>query len=123
MKSFCFYAQDAGEFTWSPAIQSAILSSFYWCYILSQMLGGVLTQYFGTKTIFGGSQAVTAICSLLIPSAAEIHYGAMIALRSIQGIASVSLRNYKFNLIFRQYKNLKDLKAAEGSQFMSSKSS
>lgn len=54
------------------------------------MLGGVLTQYFGTKTIFGGSQAVTAVCSLLMPTAAEIHYGAMIALRSIQGIASVS---------------------------------
>ncbi|XP_011637170.1 sialin [Pogonomyrmex barbatus] len=80
--------EDAGEFEWSPATQSAILSSFYWCYILSQMLGGVLTQYFGTKTIFGGSQAVTAVCSLLMPTAAEIHYGAMIALRSIQGIAS-----------------------------------
>ncbi|XP_018361366.1 PREDICTED: sialin-like isoform X3 [Trachymyrmex cornetzi] len=80
--------EDAGEFEWSPTIQSAILSSFYWCYILSQMLGGVLTQYFGTKTIFGGSQVITAVCSLLMPTAAEIHYGAMIALRSIQGFAS-----------------------------------
>ncbi|KAL0110191.1 hypothetical protein PUN28_013680 [Cardiocondyla obscurior] len=79
---------EEGEFEWSPAIQSTILSSFYWCYILSQMLGGVLTQYFGTKTIFGGSQVVTAVCSLLMPTAAENHYGAMIALRSIQGIAS-----------------------------------
>lgn len=55
------------------------------------MLGGVLTQYFGTKVIFGASQVVTAICSLLMPSAAEIHYGAMIALRGVQGIASVSI--------------------------------
>ncbi|KAF7395787.1 hypothetical protein HZH68_009837 [Vespula germanica] len=80
--------EEEGEFDWSPAIQSAILGSFYWCYILSQIVGGVLTQYFGTKTVFGGSQLLTAICSLLMPSAAEIHYGAMIALRSIQGIAS-----------------------------------
>lgn len=80
--------EEEGEFEWSPAIQSTIISSFYWCYILSQMLGGVLTQYFGTKTIFGGSQVITAVCSLLMPTAAEIHYGAMIALRSIQGIAS-----------------------------------
>ncbi|KAI4498131.1 hypothetical protein M0802_006617 [Mischocyttarus mexicanus] len=80
--------EEEGEFDWSPAIQSAILGSFYWCYILSQVVGGVLTQYFGTKTVFGGSQLLTAICSLLMPSAAEIHYGAMIALRSIQGIAS-----------------------------------
>lgn len=82
--------QDQGEFDWSPTVQSAISSSFYWSYILSQVVGGVLTQYFGTKTVFGGSQLVTAICSLLMPSAAGIHYGAMIALRSIQGIASVS---------------------------------
>ncbi|XP_068973711.1 sialin isoform X1 [Bombus flavifrons] len=80
--------EDQGEFDWSPTIQSAISSSFYWCYILSQVVGGVLTQYFGTKTVFGGSQLITAICSLLMPSAAEIHYGVMIALRSIQGIAS-----------------------------------
>lgn len=33
---------------------------------------------------------MTAICSLLIPVATEFHYGAMIALRSIQGAASVS---------------------------------
>ncbi|XP_011500012.1 PREDICTED: vesicular glutamate transporter 3 [Ceratosolen solmsi marchali] len=79
---------EKGEFNWSPAIQSTIIGSFYWCYILSQVVGGVLTQYFGTKTVFGGSQFLTAICSLLIPTAAECHYGAIIALRSIQGIAS-----------------------------------
>ncbi|XP_012136621.1 sialin isoform X2 [Megachile rotundata] len=80
--------EDQGEFDWSPTIQSAISGSFYWCYILSQVVGGVLTQYFGTKTVFGGSQLITAVCSLLMPSAAGIHYGVMIALRSIQGIAS-----------------------------------
>lgn len=80
-----------GEFDWSPAIQSTIISSFYWCYILSQVMGGVLTQYFGTKTVFGGSQLLTAMCSLLIPAAADFHYGAIIALRSIQGMASVRI--------------------------------
>lgn len=88
--------QEMGEFDWSPTVQSAILGSFYWCYILSQIVGGVLTQYFGTKTVFGGSQLLTAICSLLMPSAAELHYGAMIALRSIQGIASVSEKIWLF---------------------------
>ncbi|XP_043479113.1 sialin-like [Leptopilina heterotoma] len=78
----------AGELDWSPAVQTTIISTFYWCYILSQVVGGVLTQYFGTKTVFGGSQLLTAICSLLIPVATEFHYGAMIALRSIQGAAS-----------------------------------
>ncbi|XP_069705488.1 sialin-like isoform X1 [Periplaneta americana] len=79
---------EEGEFDWDATTQSAILGSFYWCYILSQVVGGVLTQYFGTKAVFGISQLATAICSLLIPTAAPIHYGAVIALRSIQGIAS-----------------------------------
>ncbi|KAK0163900.1 hypothetical protein PV328_002585 [Microctonus aethiopoides] len=83
-----FINEDEGKFEWSRPAQSAIIGSFYWCYILSQVIGGVLTQYFGTKTVFGGSQLITAICSLLIPTAADIHYGAIIALRSIQGIAS-----------------------------------
>jgi len=77
-------------------VQSAILGSFYWCYILSQVVGGVLTQRFGTKTVFGFSQLTTAIASLLIPQAASFHYSAVIALRSLQGMASVSMNKNHF---------------------------
>jgi MFS family permease len=84
------FLQEEGEFDWDATTQSIILASFYWCYILSQVVGGILTQYFGTKIVFGFSQLITAMCSLLIPSAAPSHYGAVIALRSIQGVASVS---------------------------------
>lgn len=52
-------------------------------------MGGLLTQRFGTKAVFGLSQLATAACSLLIPVAAETHYGLLIALRSVQGVASV----------------------------------
>lgn len=83
-------SQEEGEFDWDSTVQSAILGSFYWCYILSQVVGGVLTQRFGTKTVFGFSQLTTAIASLLIPQAASFHYSAVIALRSLQGMASVS---------------------------------
>jgi len=70
--------QGEGEFDWDATTQSTILGSFYWCYILSQVVGGILTQHFGTKTVFGFSQLITAICSLLIPSAAPLHYGAVL---------------------------------------------
>lgn len=111
-----------GEFDWSTAVQSMILSSFYACYVLSQVsfglpqinqlsrslkvksisltsafcpcvtiqqvVGGVATQYFGTKNVFGWSQFVTAACSLSIPLASTYHYSALILLRSVQGFAS-----------------------------------
>lgn len=79
---------EMGEFDWSSSVQSFILGSFYWCYVLSQVVGGVATQYFGTKNVFGWSQVVTALCSLGIPYAATLHYGVIILLRSIQGFAS-----------------------------------
>lgn len=77
-----------GEFDWSLSIQSIIQGSFYWCYVLSQVAGGVATQYFGTKNVFGWSQFITAICSLCIPYASSKHWGALVLLRSIQGFAS-----------------------------------
>ncbi|KAL4108027.1 hypothetical protein QTP88_018285 [Uroleucon formosanum] len=79
---------EEGEFDWDSTVQSAILGSFYWCYILSQVVGGVLTQRFGTKTVFGFSQLTTGIASLLIPQAASLHFSAVIVLRSVQGMAS-----------------------------------
>lgn len=86
---FCVQAEE-GEFDWDARTQSAILGSFYWCYVLSQVMGGLLTQRFGTKVVFGLSQFATAVCSLLIPQAAQVHYSLLIVLRSIQGVASVS---------------------------------
>uniref|UniRef100_A0A8D8VRN9 Sialin n=1 Tax=Cacopsylla melanoneura TaxID=428564 RepID=A0A8D8VRN9_9HEMI len=97
-ETFVEKPNEEGEFDWDTTTQGAILSSFYWCYILSQVVGGVLTQRFGTKTVFGFSQLITAICSLLIPQAAVLHYGALIALRSIQGIASVSAPLFSRNM-------------------------
>lgn len=91
---FFWISKDKGEFDWDTTTQSIILGSFYWCYVLSQVIGGLLTQYFGTKVVFGFSQFVTAICSLLIPHAAVIHYVLVIILRSIQGIASVNYSKF-----------------------------
>lgn len=79
---------EYGEFDWDSTVQAVIKGSFYWCYVLSQVVGGVATQYFGTKNVFGWSQFFTAVCSLCIPYASDLHYGAVILLRSIQGFAS-----------------------------------
>ncbi|XP_075157186.1 major Facilitator Superfamily Transporter 17 [Haematobia irritans] len=75
-------------YDWSETVQSLITSSFFHCYVLSQVFGGIATQHFGTKKVFGWSQFATALCSLLMPMCADIHYGLLIVLRSIQGCAS-----------------------------------
>lgn len=75
-----------------------MLASFYWAYIVSQVVGGLATQKLGTKKVFGYAQLATALSSLCIPIAAETHYGLVIALRSIQGFASVSFWFFFLNL-------------------------
>lgn len=54
------------------------------------MIGGLATQKLGTKRVFGYAQLCTAFGSLLMPLAADTHYGAVIVLRFLQGFASVS---------------------------------
>lgn len=67
---------------------SCISFSSFVSFHFQQVVGGVATQYFGTKNVFGWSQFVTAACSLGIPLASCYHYSALILLRSIQGFAS-----------------------------------
>ncbi|XP_018561721.1 sialin [Anoplophora glabripennis] len=77
-----------GTLEWSGQVQSYVLASFYWAYIVSQVVGGFATQKLGTKRVFGYAQLATALCSLCIPWASETHYGIVIALRFVQGFAS-----------------------------------
>lgn len=78
---------------WSANVQGYVLASFYWAYIISQVVGGLATQKLGTKRVFGYAQLATALCSLSIPWASETHYAIVILLRSIQGFASVSVND------------------------------
>uniref|UniRef100_A0A6P7F9W5 Sialin-like n=1 Tax=Diabrotica virgifera virgifera TaxID=50390 RepID=A0A6P7F9W5_DIAVI len=77
-----------GTLKWTSKEQSYILASFYWAYIISQIVGGLATQKLGTKRVFGYAQLATALCSICIPWASETHYGLVIGLRFIQGFAS-----------------------------------
>ncbi|KAK5638170.1 hypothetical protein RI129_012465 [Pyrocoelia pectoralis] len=77
-----------GTLEWSPDAQSYIIASFYWMYVCAHIVGGAITQRFGTKRVFGFVQLTCALCGFCLPIAAETHYGFVIAIRSVQGFAS-----------------------------------
>ncbi|CAH1114115.1 unnamed protein product [Psylliodes chrysocephalus] len=95
---YCFIIEDfnssiaqmdyGGTLQWTSKVQSYILASFYWAYIISQIVGGLVTQKMGTKKVFGYAQLITALCSICIPWASETHFGFVIGLRFMQGFAS-----------------------------------
>ena len=66
-----------------------ILSSFFYGYIFTQIPGGYLAGKYGGRYIFGVGVLMTAILTLLTPLAAEIHIGALIALRVVEGFFEV----------------------------------
>ena len=46
------------SFGWSMATQAIVLSSFFWGYICSQVVGALLAQRYGGKAVLGAAGTV-----------------------------------------------------------------
>ncbi|XP_037294522.1 putative inorganic phosphate cotransporter [Manduca sexta] len=76
-----------GSYDWSMQIQSVILSSFFWGYVILQVPGGELAARFGGSKLVTLSIALNAIVCILIPL--SVSYGGwklMCACRVFQGL-------------------------------------
>ena len=69
--------------------QGWILSSFFYGYILTQIPGGYLAGRYGSRHVIGVGLLVTSILTILTPFAAELHVGALMALRAVEGLFEV----------------------------------
>ncbi|EDW56844.1 putative inorganic phosphate cotransporter [Drosophila sechellia] len=58
---------DFPEYDWTEAEKSYILSSFFWGYILTQLLGGYLCKRFGVKSVMFWGVFGSGVCSALTP--------------------------------------------------------
>ncbi|KAF5270567.1 hypothetical protein FQR65_LT05465 [Abscondita terminalis] len=76
-----------GNLDWSLNDQFYVLTSFYWTYIISQILGGTLAQKFGTKKVFGWTMFVASVCNVCIPFVSNLSYIAVVILQSAHGFA------------------------------------
>ena len=55
---------DQGQFLWDSVVQSQIVGSFYYGYIITQLPGGRMSELFGSKRVLGTSMAGVAILRL-----------------------------------------------------------
>ncbi|XP_050307576.1 sialin-like [Anthonomus grandis grandis] len=74
------------EFEWSNELQGYILSSFFYGYMATQLLGGYLSAKLGGKIIFVGGVTVTALLTVITPWLAYTHVYLLIGVRIIEGI-------------------------------------
>ncbi|KAJ8037930.1 Sialin [Holothuria leucospilota] len=77
----------AGSFEWDQNVQSAILGSFYYGYMLTQIPAGWLCTAVGAKWTLGISVLTSSVLNLLTPLAAYHGVTALIASRVLLGLA------------------------------------
>ncbi|XP_055689170.1 sialin-like [Lutzomyia longipalpis] len=73
-------------FDWNTTEQGLVLSSFFYGYILTQLIGGYLGSKFGGHYVFASGIGVTAILTLVTPVAAKHSLGMLLAVRIIEGV-------------------------------------
>ena len=90
IKSLIRIFSQSQEFPWSYELQGFILSSFFYGYTSTQLLGGWLASHIGGKRIFGFGIAITALSTMFISILLKVNVSLLILIRVIQGICEVS---------------------------------
>ncbi|XP_048241386.1 sialin-like, partial [Haliotis rufescens] len=78
--------ESPADFDWDNNLQGAVLASFFYGYILTQLPGGFLATRYGGKYLFGGGIFVTAVLTILTPVFATWSVYLLIAVRVIEGL-------------------------------------
>uniref|UniRef100_A0A914HKG5 Major facilitator superfamily (MFS) profile domain-containing protein n=1 Tax=Globodera rostochiensis TaxID=31243 RepID=A0A914HKG5_GLORO len=76
-----------GEFDWSKQVRGQVLGAFFFGYLASQMLGGLLAARIGAKSVILCSMLAASLLSLLSPGAARFHVSLFILLRALLGFS------------------------------------
>ena len=81
--------QKDGEFVWDEKIQSLVSVSFFWGYIITQLIGGRIAEKFGTKYMFAGAQMTAGLVTVCLPLFARAGTEFFIAGRILLGLSQV----------------------------------
>ncbi|XP_063707166.1 vesicular glutamate transporter 2-like [Culicoides brevitarsis] len=76
---------ETGDFAWNSKEQGLVLGSFFYGYIMTQFLGGVIAKRFPAHHVFGFAIGICALLTLVTPIFA-INYVALIVIRVIEGL-------------------------------------
>ena len=71
-------------------MQGHILSSFFYGYLMTQIVGGWIAKRIGGKTVFAVNIGVTSVLTLLTPLLTKTSVYLLIAVRIVEGIFEVS---------------------------------
>lgn len=97
LNNHCIF--QGGTLDWTKTLQGTILGSFFWGYLVGQIPAGWLATRFGGKWIFGVTMLISSICTLLTPVLAQASEYALIFVRVVLGVVTVSV-SFRYNILF-----------------------
>ncbi|KAA3475265.1 ascorbate transporter, chloroplastic-like [Gossypium australe] len=74
------------EFNWNSATVGLIQSSFFWGYLLTQILGGIWADKIGGKLVLGFGVVWWSVATILTPIAAKVGLPFLLIMRAFMGI-------------------------------------
>ncbi|KAF5451621.1 hypothetical protein F2P56_026712 [Juglans regia] len=74
------------EFNWNSATVGLIQSSFFWGYLLTQIVGGIWADKIGGKLVLGFGVVWWSVATILTPIAAKIGLPFLLTMRAFMGI-------------------------------------
>ncbi|KAL7158758.1 hypothetical protein ABFS83_02G164500 [Erythranthe nasuta] len=74
------------EFNWDSATVGLIQSSFFWGYLLTQIVGGIWADKVGGKLVLGFGVVWWSIATILTPIAAKLGLPFLLVMRAFMGI-------------------------------------
>lgn len=85
------------RFDWAPTEKSAVLSSFLWGYMSTQVAGGALSARGGASRILAGALGLSGLLTALLPLMAETGgWAAVAGVRAVTGFVQVQERKRPF---------------------------
>lgn len=84
--------QSAGEvhhFDWDSKEKGIVLSAFFWGYMATQIVGGILAQRYGGHLPFGVAVGASSVLNLLTPCVAKLSIHALTILKALDGAFQV----------------------------------
>ena len=81
-------------------ILGILLSSFFYGYLGTQVLGGWLAKRFGGKWVLAIGVLVTSILTMLTPIAAKTSFYLLLAVRVFEGLAEVRMSLFGYTTAY-----------------------
>lgn len=77
------------RFNWTVGTESALDSSFFWGYLLTQVPGGFVASLYPANKIFGAAIAISSFLNLLVPGALKVDPIVDMIVQVIKGLVEV----------------------------------